>query len=258
MRDRSGGWRVPLVAVVLLIVSGCGANSAFVYKPGAPAAGGPKLPVKVAVLPFKDGTENFTTRGSAFAPAGMTINLVKAGIPGTSTALTPDLWAKSFADDMTASSAFHAVRVVYSPSELTDEEFYIEGTVEKAYAIGSWDKPNEIALALRAVRRADNKPAWEKEVTRIWTPRIPGGCGIGIQCVLDQRYADINRVMQGLFAEARTDLVGTLASLSARETEGKGHRTVPSAAGESTRRGTSRPPAPGSVEETIDRILGGK
>ncbi|MHB1012670.1 MAG: hypothetical protein ACYC37_07190 [Desulfobacteria bacterium] len=215
----------------------------------------------MAVLPFKDGTEDFTTHGSVFAPDGLTINLVKAGIPGTSTALTPELWARSFVADMTASGAFQAVRFVYGTSELADEEFFIEGTVEKAYAVGSWDKPNEIVLGFRAVRRADKRPAWEKEVARVWTPRISGGCGVGIQCVLDQRYADINRVMQGLFAEARVDLVRTVGSMSGGGTEGEGLRTVTPATplGEAWKgEGTPAPRDTESVEETIEKILKAK
>ena len=250
--------RLLIAALALALMAGCGVNSTFVYKPGAPAAGGPKLPLKVAVLPFRDATEDFTTRGSVFSPGGLTINLVKAGIPGTAAALTPELWAKSFADDLTASGAFQTVRFVYSPSELLDEEFFIEGTVEKAYAIGSWDKPNEIALGLRAVRRTDNRPAWEKEVTRVWTPRILGGCGIGNQCVLDQRYADINRVMQGLFAEAGADLVRTLASLP----EGRaGEDGLPPAVSPGGARKGELTPAPQdteSPEQTIERIFKAK
>ena len=258
MRDRSGGWGVPVVAVVLLLMAGCAVNSTFVYKPGAPAAGGPKLPVKVAVLPFKDGTEDFTKRGGILAPETLYYNLAKAGISGTITALTPDLWAKAFSDDMAASGAFRAVRFVYSPTELTDEEFYIEGTVEKAYAAGAWDTPSEFALRLRALRRADNRLAWEKEVTRVWKTQrtLYDGCGkMGIQCMVDRGHANMNGVLRGIFAEAREDFVGTLASLSGSRA---GEDGLPPAAspGEARKdKGTSTPPAPESVEETIEKIL---
>ena len=88
MRSRSRGWGFPFVAVVLLLMAGCGINSTFVYKPGAPAASGPKLPVKVAVLPFKDGTEDFTKRGGLFAKEGYTYNLAKSDIGDLITALS--------------------------------------------------------------------------------------------------------------------------------------------------------------------------
>ena len=238
-----------VVAFALVLMAGCSLNSTFVYKPSAPSAGGAKLPVKIAVLPFKDGTEDFTKRGSTWAPESLTYNLAKAGIYGQITALTPELWAKAFADDMAASGAFRAVRFVYSPSELLDEEFTVEGTVEKAYAAGATTSPSEFALRLRALRGADNRLAWEKEVTRIWkTPgTIYGGCGIG-QCVVDRYHAAMNGVMQGIFAEARADLVATLASLSKGQAVEGG---LPQA-------GSPAAPASESPEQTIYRILKAK
>jgi len=238
--------RLLIMIVVLGLMTGCASSPGFVYKPPAPVVNGLRFPVKVAVLPFKDVTEDFTTRGSIFAPDGLTLNLVKAGIPGTSSALTPELWAKSFADDLTASGDFQSVKFVYSLSELVDEGLYIGGAVEKAYAIGTWDKPNKIALSIRAFRKADNSLVWEKEVTKVWTPNIIMPCGLGIQCVIDQRYKDINRVMQGLFEEARIDLIRTLASSSE------------SRAGEESLPAPSSPASPESLEGTIERILNGK
>lgn len=257
MRRWPRGWRFCLAAMVLFLAAGCAVKSNFVYKPGPAAAGAAKLPVKVAVLPFKDGTEDFTKRGSVFAPETLTYNLAKSGIGGTITALTPDLWAKSFADELTAAGAFRSVRFVYSPSELVDEDIYIEGTVEKAYASGAWSVPSEYALALRALRRTDKSLLWEKEVTRLWktSPEINKGCGVGIQCMVDRLHADTNRMMQGMFAEARTDLVRTIGSPPGSGTEGEGLRSVPPAGGEATGPETARPPAPESVEQTIDRIL---
>lgn len=239
--------RLIIVIVALGVMAGCASIPGFVYKPSVPVVdNGARLPVKVAVLPFTDATEDFTTRGSVFAPDGLTINLVKAGFPGTSSALTAELWAKSFADDLEASGDLQSVMFVYSVSELVDEELYIKGTVKKAYAIGTWDKPNEIVLELQAFRKMDNSLAWEKEVTRIWTPNIVMACGFGTQCVFDQRYKDINRVMQGLFAEARIDLIHTLASTAGNQ----------DGMGESAPVKSSVPVE--SVEGTIERILKGK
>ena len=214
MRSRSTGWGVPVVAVVLAMMAGCGVNSTFVYKPGGPVAGGPKLPVKLAVLPFKDGTENFTKRGSVLAPETLYYNMAKSGISGTITALTPELWAKAFADEMTSSGVFRSVRFLYTPSEMQDEDLYVEGTVEKATYAGAWVNPNEFALGLRAIRRADGKTVWEKEVTRTWknTPEMYKGCGgFGIQCMVDRYHADANRVMREMFLEARADLVAAFS-----------------------------------------------
>jgi hypothetical protein len=239
-------------------MAGCSVNSTFVYKPGAPMAGGAKLPVKIAVLPFKDGTENFTRRGSEWNPGTLMFNLGKAGIGGKITALTPELWAKAFADDMAASGAFRAVRFIYSPSELVDEEFYIEGTLEKAYATVALVEPNKFAIGLRALRRVDNRLVWEKEVTRAWNIQktLYDGCGrVQNQCRADRYHANTNRVMREMFAEARAGLVSTLASLSGSRA---GEGGLPVIGGEPARPGTSRPsapPAPESAEGTIERIL---
>ena len=229
-------------------MAGC-ATAQFVYKPAPPMAGGPKLPVKVAVLPFKDGTEDFTKRGSVFDAENLKINLAKTGIAGIITAVTPDLWAKAFADDMAASGAFRTVRFIYSPSELVDEEFHIEGTLEKAYVAGGLTRPSEYVLGLRAVRRSDNEPVWEKKVTRELMSRESDfdGCGASMQCMADRSHAGMNLMMQGMFAEARTDLMAALGYPS-------GDRAGRDAVGE----GTSAPPAPESVEETIEKILKAK
>jgi hypothetical protein len=195
-------------------MAGCAVNSTFVYKPNAPAVGGPKLPVKVAVLPFKDGTENFTDRGSVFSSGQY--NIAKAGISATMTALTPELWAKSFAEDLAVSGSFRSARFLYSPSELADEDFFVEGTLTKALIGKTWDDGNEFAVSMRALTRSDKRLVWEKEVTRQWkTPsNLYSGCGMGIQCSVDKFHAEHNKAMQGIFAKARADLVATLASLS--------------------------------------------
>ncbi len=251
-----------VATVALLLMVGCGINSTFVYKPGPPEAGGAKLPVKIAVLPFKDGTEDFTKRGGVLAPETLYYNLAKAGIGGQITALTPDLWAKAFADDMAAAGVFRAARFVYTTSELVDEDLYIEGTVEKATVSGAWVNPNEFTLGLRALRRTEKKPVWEKEVTRAWKntqATLYKGCGsMSIQCMVDRHHADTNRVMREMFAEARADLVATLAVLSGSRA---GEDGLPPAAspGEARKdKGTSTPPAAESVEQTIDRLLRAK
>ena len=240
---------------------GCSVNSTFVYKPGAPVAGSAKLPVKVAVLPFKDGTEDFTKRGSEWNPETLMFNLAKSGIGGQITALTPELWAKAFADDTASSGAFRTARFIYSPSELVDEEFYIEGTVEKAYATVASVEPNRFVIGLRALRRADKKQVWKKEVTRVWNIQktLYDGCGrVQNQCRVDRYHADTNRVMREMFAEARADLVATLAALSGSPA---GEDGLPNAAspGEAPQeKGASSPPAPESAEQTIERILKAK
>lgn len=211
-----------LVAALLLgLLSGC-ASTTFVYRPG-PAMQGPKLPLKLAVVAFMDGTADFMSRGSILVPETMSYNLAKGGIPGQTSALTPELWAKAFADDLAATGSFRSVRFVYSPTELADEEYYVEGTLARAEKFNSFATPSEYALDLRATRRADKKPIWEKKVVRSW--KVPNtlydGCsGFAVQCMVDRHHADINKAMQDIFAEAGADLAATLAMLSGEPPEG--------------------------------------
>src|SRR5512140_1499077 len=248
--------RILIAAVSLVILAGCvstrnldgkAPGTTFVYKPNSAASGGPKLPVKVAVLPFNDGTEDFTKQGSVFDPESLKFNLAKTGIAGIITAVTPELWGKAFADDMAVSGAFRAVRFIYSPSELVDEDFYIEGTLEKAYAAGGWTRPSEYVLGLRAVRRSDKKRAWEKKVTRELMSRKSDfdGCGASMRCMADRSHAAMNLTMQGMFEEARTDFMAAL-----------GYPSLDRAGRDAAGEGTSTPQVPESPEEVIKRILG--
>jgi hypothetical protein len=266
VRSYLRGWIVLFGSVTLLLTAGCGVNSTFVYKPAVPVTAGPKLPISMAVFPFKDGTEDFTKRGSVLNPESLYYNLAKAGIGGQITALTPDLWAKALADDMAASGIFKSVRFIYGPSELVNEDFYIDGTLKKATASGSWAMPNEFALALRALQKTDNRLVWEKEVSYSWknTPAMYEGFGaMSIQCMVDRHHADVNRVLRGLFAEAREDLVRTLAHRSENRSGDAGRSPDASAgaarneefARDAIRVGTFAPPALESADQVIDRIL---
>lgn len=210
--------RFLVVALALFSLTGCAVNTnvsdnksytTFIYKPGGAVVGGPRLPVKVAVLPFKDSTEDFTKRGSMFDAESLTFNVARSGIFGIISPLTPELWAKAFADDMAASGSFRAIRFIYSPTELSDEEFYIEGTLEKAYAAGGFTKPSEYVLLLQAVRRSDNRIAWQKRVTREFLARKTDFdvCGTKIKCMAERSHEAMNLVMQGMFAEARKDFI---------------------------------------------------
>ncbi len=233
-------------AAFLSMAAGCAVNTSFTYKPNPPAAGGAKLPAKVAVLPFTDGTENFTKRGSAFGDGQF--NLAKAGISGSMDALTPELWGKAFADDLAASGSFQSARFVFAPSEIRDESYSLDGTLKKVYFAATFDYANEILVSFRATRVSDKKVVWEKESGRVWkTPRnVYAGCGMAIQCMTDKMHGDWNKEMASIFAEARADLVGTLAGLA----EGvSASGAAPKAAGQS---------AGESVDRTIDKILKGK
>ncbi|MEW6719519.1 MAG: hypothetical protein AB1346_03625 [Thermodesulfobacteriota bacterium] len=227
-----------LVAFALLAAAGCAQNTNFVYRPGPAAQGVVVHPAKVAVLPFRDGTEDFTKKGSVLKPETLVYNLAKSGVSGSIDALIPEFWAKSFAEELAASGAFRSVRFVYNASELLDESYFIEGAVLKAYAKGGRDVPSEYALDFRASRRADKRQVWEKQVTRSWkvSPEIYKECGTNAKCMGEKSRAELNRMMQGMFAEAGEDFARTLASAGGK----------PASA-----------PTPEPVDATIDRILKG-
>jgi len=254
MKGRSSWLRFSFAAAVLALMAGCSVNSTFVYKPAPPVAGGQMLPFKVAVLPFKDGTEDFTDRGSILLSGGQ-YNVAKAGIAATMTALTPELWAKSFAEDLAASGSFQAARFIYGPSELADENIFVEGTVTKAYVAKMFDNINEFAFSLRALTRSEKRLVWEKEVTRAWNTPRGTKCGMGIQCSVDEFKAEYNKAMQEIFAEARADLVATLASQSGNRDGGIVFSSGASPGDATAGKGTPTSSPPESVEQTIERLL---
>jgi hypothetical protein len=247
MEDFSRGWKYLFIALTILM-AGC-VNTKIVYKPNAVGANVLKLPIKLAVLPFKDGTEDFTTRGHLLDYT-LTYNLVKTGSgSGAVDALPPIFWARAFADELGVSGSFQSVRFFSSPSELTNEEFFIEGTVVKSNYNNALDSISEFSLSFQARQKADNRLVWEKDVTRSWKLQSGNGaeCGLSPQCSVDQIHADINEVMQSFFAEARTDLVRTLASLGDRN----GQYDPLSAVSSETL------PAGEAVDREIERILKG-
>jgi hypothetical protein len=237
--------RCLLAALLLGLYSGC-SSTKFVYQPG-PATDGPKLPLKVAVLPFKDGTENIAYSGSYLSDAKtVTYNLAKAGIPDQIDAVTPELWAKAFADDLAASGRFRAVRFIYDSSEQAEEDYLVEGTLAQADRPLVNERQGIYALTLRASRRGGQKPVWEKQVSRSWGPakKYLDCSDFWPQCVADELQADINHVMRDMFAEARADLVKTLATLPGSRAGEDGPAPVAS-------------PVPDSTDGEIERILKG-
>jgi len=240
-RSRAGGRGLLLTA--LLLAAGCASTRPFVYQPGTPRAGTPHVAAKVAVLPFQDGTEDFTRLGNVFNADSLVFNIAKSGIGGTIAAVTPPLWARAFADDLSASGRFQAAHFAFDASEVTDEEYVVDGTVRKAYASGGWEKPSEYALELRAVRRKDGRPVWERTVAR--SPKgdrsAYDGCGASLECMNDRVHAELNKILHELFDEAGEDLAKALGGR-------------PAAGARDAAKGAE----PESVERTIQRIMEGK
>ena len=248
MRRTPCRWKFLIIALFLLVSGGCAGDPIFAYKPGPPPTGLPKLPVGLAVVAFADGTENFTQRGSIFEPESLVFNLAKTGMSGWTGTMSPELWAKAFADEMSAAGTFRSVRFIYGSSELADEEYYIEGTLTKAYAVGGWTRLNEFALSLRALRKNDGTQVWKKDVVRAWKTRkeLYDACGRDMGCSKLAAKAEMNRILQGMFAEAGADLTVTLAPLLGIRAEADAPAKPD---------GGATPASAQSVEQTIEQIL---
>ncbi len=233
------------VAAGLALAAGCSVNTKLVYVPNPPAADAPKLPAKVAVLPFEDGTENFTYRGGLFGKGQY--NLGKAGVAGGMGALPPEFWGKSFADELAASGTFRSSRFVYGRSEVREEDYLVEGTLKKADFASSWEFPNAILASFRATRMSDGKRVWEKESGASWeSPDVSTACAVSMKCSIGKAHEDWNRRMNAVLAEARKDFVAALAALAEG---GPGGSAGPKAAEQ---------PAGEPVDRTIENILKGK
>ena len=235
-----------LLIIFLSVSCLAGCSSGFVYqrKPD-PVQDALKLPVKVAVVVFEDGTGDFTSHGNIFS--GYVFNLAKTGINGVAlntgaafsvSPLPPARWAKSLADEMAASGAFRSVKFMFGPSEVTDEDIVVEGALTKADFTTIKDKPDEFVLHLKVRRMPDNTVVREGDVGRsgIRPSGLTSGCfGYG-GCVIDRIHGYLNGVMQGIFADTHLDLVRALAPPP----------------------GEKKPDLPGqeSPEEVIKRILG--
>jgi len=245
-------WRGLLIAALMVTMTGgCSVNSPFVYRAAPPAPGVQSFPLRVAVLPLKDGTADFITSGSMLDSDRATFNLAKTGISYVIDPLTPELWAKWFAADLAASGLFSEATFLYAPSELTDEDIYIEGTVEKAYAIGIWVEKHDLALVFHARRRVDDQLVWEKTVRSVSTSRrnIYQGCSWkSSKCMSDQLHLLLNDEVWRMFAEARSDLVKTLQ---------KGSNSLPTQDHLQTgaEEEAQRLPAAESTDTTIEQIL---
>lgn len=228
-------WRWPLPAPALLLAcaaaasSGC-ATRPFVYRPNGPA-GVPPVPVRVAVLPFENGTEDFV---EVIRHERKLWNLSRASYFEVIEALPPERWARDLAADLAASGRFASVRFVYSLAELAGEEVVVEGTLVRAYLMGVGGGEFELALRARATR--DGKALWAALLVRTH-PRWDA--------------SQLHRWAQGdmaeMFAEAGEGLAQALAA-----------RPVAGSAAPGPKPSAGRPAEGEPVDETIRRILEGK
>jgi hypothetical protein len=232
------------------ILAGCSSGLVYQRKPDA-AEDGQKVPVKVAVVAFEDGTRNFTSEGNILS--GHVFNLARTDINSLSLSPVPVFsvsplftvsslpaanWSKALAEDMAASGTFRSVKFVFAPSEATDEEIVVEGALTKAYFTTIGDKPDEFVLHLKIRRMADNTVLREGDVgkTGVRPSGLTTTCLTYGGCVVGRINKYLNGIMQGIFADVRRDLVLVLAP--------------PPAENKPT------PPGRESPEEVIQRILG--
>ncbi len=230
----------------LLLYAGflAGCSSGLVYQRKAdPAQDTPKMPVKVAVVAFQNGTEEFTSRGNIFS--GQVFNLSRTDINGLSlnigaafsvSSLPPGQWAKSLAEDMAASGSFRSVKFMFAPSEVTDEDIVVEGALTKANFTTVKGQPDEFVLHLKALRVSDNTVVREGDVGRssVRPRNLISGCILGT-CAIERIHGYLNGIMQGVFTDARLALVASLEPPPTRKPE---------------------TPGQDSPEEVINRILG--
>ena len=233
--------------LVLILSASClaGCSSGFVYqrKPD-PVQNASKLPVKVAVVAFEDGTRDFTSEGNIFS--GHVFNLARTDINGLSinsgaafsvSSLPAAKWSKSLAEDMASSGAFTSVKFMYTSSEAAGEDIVVEGALTKAYYTTIKDKPDEFVIHLKVRRMPDNAVVREGDVGKsAIRPRgLTNGClGYG-GCVVDRIHGYLNGVMQDIFAQVRLDLLRALDAPPGKK---------------------PALPKPESPDEVIQRILG--
>jgi len=242
--------RLLILLLSASFLAGCSSGLVYQRKPDA-AQDGPKVPVKVAVVAFRDGTEDFTSRGNIFS--GHVFNLARTDINSLSLSPVPVFsvsslftvsslpaanWSKALVEDMAASGAFRSVKFVFGPSEVTDEDIVVEGALAKAYFTTISDKPDEFVLHLKVRRVSDNTVVREGDVGRsgVRPSGLTTTCFTYGGCVVGRINGYLNGVMQEIFADVRRDLVRTLAPPPAEK------KPVP--------------PGEDSPEEVIKRIIG--
>ncbi|MFC1679998.1 hypothetical protein ACFL2T_07300, partial [Elusimicrobiota bacterium] len=171
----------------------------FIYQANTPTDS-PQLGGKLVVLPFEDGTEDFVVRGGKMHG---TANITKGGMSAlgvTVSFIPPELWARSFADELKGSGAFQSVDYLSDPSEITDQ-----GIVVRAKILASYYQlrvSNYANTKFEVSFWADSQPQGE----RIWerTVRVNG------EKTPMVAHKEIMMYIRRLLGQARGDLVRAL------------------------------------------------
>jgi hypothetical protein len=183
-----------------------------------------KFGLKVAVLAFEDGTEDFTKRGSPFG--GYEFNLARTGINGLAigsgaayevSPMPPVFWARALAEDLSASGEFASARLVFSRSEIAGDDILVEGVLKHASMNNKpKQEPDRFSLHLRFSRLPDHALLWEGDVGRavIRPQNLTRGCIAG-SCAIDRINGYLNDVMRAVFSDARAALGSVLSQQAA-------------------------------------------
>lgn len=226
--------------LALLTLGGCVPH--VVYKPSSLVSEKPVIPLRVAIQPFKDGTDDPPARKMILIPAIFLkskdyFNFAKP--MGNMPAILPaELWSKSLAAELHHSGYFTEAKFGQD-LETGAPDLLIEGTLLKAevenrivmivifpvYVAGSQD----YSFSLRVVRAGDRKILWSGKVERS-IPKLSPSSGEG--------YAAI---MQSMMVEAAQNLVKAYQASSAEWQTGAA--------------AASPAPAAGTVNESVEDIL---
>jgi hypothetical protein len=202
------------VAIVLTLagLSGCALHP-IVYLPNAPLVQQPEFPLRVAVLPFKDGTKD-----EPFHQKSLSIPLVVlndrqwtniAKAVASPAYFPPKAWGKALATELQASGLFKEARFE-TIEPVTNADILIEGTVNESTLLNqtigvifvivtSGGGTQDFSFTLRARRPDALQPFWETTVER----HLKGG----------NSTVRLNAILRGMMAEATQQLKKALETL---------------------------------------------
>jgi hypothetical protein len=232
-----------LIGVLAGVIALAGCMPHVVYTPSSVVSEKPVLNLRIAVQPFKDGTEDPRPRKMFMIPAIFmkSTDFFNAARPmGNYAAIVPpELWSKSMAAELRHQGLFTEVQHGQDTGE-APPDILLEGTLKKAeleqriamvvifpvYIAGRQD----YAFSLRALRAGDRKVLWTGTVER------------SIPKVMSTSGDPFAALMQSMLLEAAQNLVKGLQSASAEL------QSAPAASA----------PATGTSVEDILKSIGGR
>lgn len=127
--------------------------------------------MKVGVLPFKDGTEDYVKKGKSF-PVDLTYNLARTSRADMFPQLEPAIVGKYFADELESSGAFESVEFLLGGEGKEKKDVFVGGTIKiaefyvRAPILGSKVQLRATFEFEASDRRGEN--FWRQTVRRPW------------------------------------------------------------------------------------------